>query len=314
MTLDQKEKLAYVGALLLEGLIALAFLLASINELAGASGNPPPSGGEKQSKPEQNSETVTVELVNVDNIQPKKGSDGSLASEQKGKGLAAEDQKSAVKAEAKNTKTTQTGTTQSSLESNTKAEESKTQSEKVLSKGEIPPIKYLGDLNALFEEFPRIEVAWLHVEQPVPGQELPPVVWQIVMNQEGQIGAENCSTKTRLGDFSSITMRHRSEERILAQSKTQMALWKRKNEFSSLTGTQMDENKITWGHYRHRGEVALLDSVSALYRNAVINGTLQSGSNIDGFLEVTLQKQNAKMVISSVFYVPKSNGDVKKKL
>ena len=76
----------------------------------------------------------------------------------------------------------------------------------------------------------------------------------------------------------------------------------------------MDENKMTWGFYRHRGEVALLDSASALYRNALINGTLQSGSNIDGFLEVTLQKQNGKMVISSVFYVPKSNGEAKKKL
>jgi hypothetical protein len=314
MTLDQKEILAYTGAFFLEALLALILLLASFNRIAGATENPLPSEDLNQSKPQQNTETITVELVKVEEFQQKKGSDGSLASEQKGKGLVAEDQKSSANSKAQVSKPAEKGTTAYNPDLSEKAEEAKPLMEKALSKGELPPIKYVGDHKALLEEFPRIEVAWIHVEKPVPGQELPPVIWQIVMNKDGLIGAENCSTKARFGEFSSITMRYRTEERILAHERENLDLWRNKNFFVSLTGMEVEEKKVTWGFYRHRGEVILLDSVACRYREAQAAGKIPKGFNKEATLEVTIKVRNGEIKIQSVFYVPKSPGDLRKEL
>lgn len=315
MTLEQKEKWAYWGTILLEGFLILLCLAINLKEVTGAAGgSPPPSSSGKVSPPDAKKEDIKVELVNIEEILKNKGGEGSLVSEQKGKGIAAEDQKSSASSKTQVSKPVEKGTTASNPNPSAKAEDSKAPMEKALSKGDIPPIKYVGDQAVLLEEYPRIEVAWIHVENPVPGQELPPVAWQIVMNKEGLIGAENCSTKAKFGEFSSITMRYRSDERILAVSKTAMGLWKQKTSLNTLTGIPLEDTKATWGYYRHRGEVALLDTVSSLFRTAVGMGVLPADACGNGYLEVNVQKQAGQIVISSVYFVPTNSGFSKKKL
>jgi len=301
MTLNKQVAAAYVlASIVVALLLSCLWLYLNRQAVKAEEANPPPAGS-KAGIPEKpaTEKTVVVELMPPP--EPPKSSGGSLATNQDGKGKEAATTAATTKTNPEKKTPSQDGELVVRPTDKPKTPETQPATERAATKGNLPPITYLGEVELLLKEFPRIEVAWIHESIPEAGKELPPVLWQVVMNASKEIGTENFRTKEKRGEFTSITMRYRQEERIMAIFPSKMTLYGLRKEFEKYAESNVSLDRITWGYYRHRGETALLSEVGDLFGVAIASGQVSYDPAGKSVLEIKLGAESGTIKINEIW-------------
>ncbi|MCY2937021.1 MAG: hypothetical protein NTV55_01500 [Planctomycetota bacterium] len=303
MTLNKQVAAAYVlASIVVALLLSCLWLYLNRQAVKAEEANPPPAGS-KAGIPEKpaTEKTVVVELMPPP--EPPKSSGGSLATNQDGKGKEAATTAATTKTNPDKKTPSQDGELVVRPTDKPKTPETQPATERAATKGNLPPITYLGEVELLLKEFPRIEVAWIHESIPEAGKELPPVLWQVVVDQEGNVGAQNCKTYEKKGSFTLVTANINCNERIMAVKVNKMTLWSQRNEVLQGLKLSISDDMITYGYYRSSGETYLLKEAVGLYNQAVGNGLIKENKLDDKALQITIKKnQQGKPDFSRVEY------------
>jgi hypothetical protein len=126
------------------------------------------------------------------------------------------------------------------------------------NEGQLPPLVHTGNTEALWKMFPRLEVAWVYDRSPKPG-ETKRVIMEVVLDDSDKICWVDLRSGQRFGNFGLTTMRYNGQSRVVAPDPGRLKIYQRREAIARLAGLPPgNQDRLSWGLYRHRGEIALL--------------------------------------------------------